>query len=128
ELFQSGTRAFHTGGLKKFDQVPALNLNLSRRVQPHEIVERRPAELRADDARMLNQDAEVRMNALAQGDSRAIPELYGKSGVQKLRQVLERRSSRFELSGGRSREESEHRRLPAAAPVAIFVSEVGVEI
>src|SRR5207248_11253617 len=84
-------RALDAGGLKELDQIAPLNLDLAGRIVPHEIVERWPAEERADDTRTLNLDPELRVKVVSQGHPRAIPELDGKPGIELLAQVGQHR-------------------------------------
>jgi hypothetical protein len=74
---------------------------------PHQVVERRPAEERTDDARIVNCHAQFGVHIRPQRHTRAIPQLDRETGLEHIGQPGQDFPRRSELFLGRS-EQLEH--------------------
>jgi hypothetical protein len=66
-------RPLDAGRFEKVDQVAAVNVDLSGRIVPHEVVERWPAEQGADDARAFDRDTQLRVDIRPQRHAGTVP-------------------------------------------------------
>ena len=93
ELLQPGSRSFHAHRLEELDQIATRYIELPGGIQPHQIIERWPADQRTDHSGSANDDPQLRMYILAQRNARAVPQLERRRACRATRPGARRRAA-----------------------------------